>query len=220
MRRFCLIGIALLLGVATSAVAADEFKYVSHKKCKTCHKKELMGNQYGSWKEGPHAKAFETLKSEKAAGWAKEAGIAGAAHEADDCVKCHATAFGLEATQMAKKPLALNDGVQCESCHGPGSGYRKKKVMSDRDQSVAEGLVLPEAETCIGCHNDESPAWDPARYKLADGTTTGFDFDQAAAEIAHPIPEDVKGHYIEIAKKRKAEKRARGESVDEDEDED
>ena len=47
----------------------------------------------------------------------------------------------------------------------------------------------------------------------------GFDFAQAVKEIAHPIPEDVKGHYIEIEKKLKAEKRARGEAVDDDDEE-
>lgn len=44
--------------------------------------------------------------------------------------------------------------------------------------------------------------------------------EKAAAEMAHPIPEGVKGHFNEMAKKRKAEKRAGGESVDEDADED
>ena len=35
-------------------------------------------------------------------------------------------------------------------------------------------------------------------------------------KIAHPIPEDVKGNYIEMEKKLKAEKRAAG-KADEDE---
>lgn len=220
MRGFVLVGIVLLLGTAAPSAAADEFQYIGHKKCRTCHKKELMGNQYGSWQDGPHAKAFETLKSDEAAEYAAEAGLEGPAHEADECVQCHATAFGLKPTQLAKKPLKLADGVQCESCHGPGSGYRKKKIMADRDRSVAKGLVLPEADTCTACHNSDSPAWDPSRYTLAGGTTVGFDFDQAAKEIAHAIPEDVKGHYIEIEKKLKAEKRARGEAIDDEEDED
>jgi hypothetical protein len=80
-------------------------------------------------------------------------------------------------------------GVQCEACHGPGKGYRKKKVMIDRDLSVSKGLVLQSAEVCTPCHNDESPAWKPDRYTLSDGTKTGFDYDQAVVEIAHPVPE-------------------------------
>jgi hypothetical protein len=80
-------------------------------------------------------------------------------------------------------------GVQCEACHGAGSGYRKKKIMMDRDRAVERGLVLQTEEVCTSCHNDESPAWDPERYTLADGSKQGFDFDQAVKLIAHPVPE-------------------------------
>jgi hypothetical protein len=133
------------LGGVGSAVAADDFKYVGASKCKSCHKKELIGNQYGAWAEAKHSKAFETLKSEDAAKIAKEKGLTVPAHEADECVKCHATAFGLTEAQVAKKPLKVSDGVQCESCHGPGSKYRKKKTMSDHDKSVAAGRTRRSA---------------------------------------------------------------------------
>ena len=56
---------------------------------------------------------------------------------------------------------------------------------------------IPDEETCLKCHNDDSPFWDPKKYELAAGGTAGFDFDQANEEIAHMIPEDVKGKYIE-----------------------
>ena len=41
-----------------------------------------------------------------------------------------------------------------------------------------------------------TPAWDPQRYTLADGSKVGFDYDQAVKAIAHPIPEgyDPKAH--------------------------
>jgi hypothetical protein len=84
--------------------------------------------------------------------------------------------------------------VQCESCHGPGSEYRKKTVMADQKKAVAAGLVLPEKDekVCTKCHNKDSPTWDAAK---------GFDFEAAKKKIAHPIPKDVKGHYIELEKK-------------------
>ena len=56
---------------------------------------------------------------------------------------------------------------------------------------------------CATCHNPESPTWDPKRYTLEDGTTAGFDFDQATKRIAHPIPEDTKGRFLEIEKRLK-----------------
>jgi hypothetical protein len=200
------IGLVLIAGAASAA--ADEYEYVGAKKCKSCHKKELMGNQYGEWQMGQHSKTFETLMGDKALELAKEQGIAGPPHEANECLKCHVTAYGKPASAFATKPFKDLDGVQCESCHGPGSGYKKKKTMSDREQSIAKGMWEPgkDEKICTACHNDESPSWDPA---------VGFDYEAAKEEIAHPIPEDVKGKYLEVEKKLKAEKKARGESVEE-----
>jgi hypothetical protein len=40
------------------------------------------------------------------------------------------------------------------------------------------GLVTPTAETCTGCHNDESPTFKGE-----------FKFEEMVAKIAHPYPE-------------------------------
>ena len=79
--------------------------------------------------------------------------------------------------------------MQCEACHGAGNDYRKKKIMADRDKAIARGLVAEPEKTCVECHNDDSPAWDPERYTLPDGTQAGFGYDQAMEAIAHPVPE-------------------------------
>jgi hypothetical protein len=202
------LGLLLIAGTAE----AQEFKYVGVKKCKTCHKKELIGNQIAEWKKGKHSKAFETLKSDEAVEIGKKKGLAGPPHEAEDCLKCHVTAYGMEPAAFKKKPLIAKNGIQCESCHGPGSGYRKKKIMSDHDKAVAKGMWEPskDEKICTTCHNDESPTWDAAK---------GFDFEARKEEFLHHIPEDVKGKYLEIEKKRKAERRAAG-GADEEEDED
>jgi hypothetical protein len=184
------------MAVGTAGVAGADAKYVGASKCKTCHKKDLIGNQYGAWQDGVHAKAFELLKGEKAKQVAAEKGISGAPHEAAECLECHATAHGLDPSQVAAKPLDVKDGVQCESCHGPGSDYKKKKVMADHAASVAAGMWEPgkKEAICTACHNDKSPTWDAAK---------GFDFEARKKEIAHPIPADVKGRYEEAAKEAK-----------------
>src|SRR3972149_4177498 len=153
----------VLLASGADAGAADH-KYVGLKSCKACHKKELIGDQHGEWAKGPHAKAFETLKGEKAAKLAKEKGGSGPPDESDKCLKCHVPGYGLPASAFAK-PVKAADGVQCESCHGPGKDYRKKLVMSDHDKAVAKGMWEPEKDEkiCTTCHNDESPSWDPAK---------------------------------------------------------
>lgn len=208
--RFSFLSLALTLAVVTlagSGLAADH-KYVGIKGCKNCHNKELIGDQLGAWKKDDHSKAYETLKGEKALDIAKKKGLAGPPHEAKECLECHVTAFGAEASAFDKGPLPAADGVQCESCHGPGKDYRKKKVMSDHEKSIAAGMWSPEKEVsiCTHCHNDKSPTWDAA---------VGFDFEKAKAKFPHGIPKDVKGKYLEIVKKRKAEKG--GAATDEDE---
>lgn len=192
--RIALVSVSLIVLLASPALA-KEHKYTGVKDCQRCHKKELIGDQYGEWKKSPHAKAFEALKSDKAVELAKKKGITTPPYETDDCVKCHATAHGLTAAMMAK-PLKIADGVQCESCHGPGADYRKKKIMSDPDKAVAAGLweAGKDEKICLKCHNDESPTWDPAK---------GFDYAAAKKKIAHPIPKDVKGRYIEAEKEHR-----------------
>ncbi len=179
-----------------AAAEGDPNLYIGVKKCGGCHKKELIGDQLGKWKEGQHAQAFETLKSDKALEVAKKLGMTEAPSESGDCLKCHATAYGLTADQLKKDPLVMENGVGCESCHGPGSNYKSKKTMADHDLSVAGGMLEPDKDEkiCTGCHNDESPTWDAAK---------GFNFEERKEEIAHKIPEDVKGRYAEAAKEAK-----------------
>jgi hypothetical protein len=190
------VGIALLVlafpisrsAAADEVVAAKgEHEFAGHKKCKTCHKKTEIGNQFGVWLESRHAKAYETLGTEKAKKWGAEVGVDNPQTD-DRCIKCHSTAHGVPDDMVSKK-FDRTAGVQCESCHGAGKDYRKKKIMMDRDKAIEKGLIIPTEAVCTKCHNDESPAWDPQRFTLADGSKVGFDFEQAAKKIAHPIPE-------------------------------
>ena len=183
---------SLTLGGALTSAADSAFKYIGASKCKTCHKKELIGDQYGKWEKAGHANAFKTLLGEKAIAVAKEKGISGKPSEAAECLKCHATAATLGPNDVEKKPLDNKDGVQCESCHGPGSGYKKKKIMADHEKSLAAGLIVPDEKTCAKCHNDTSPTW------------AGFDYAEAKKKIDHSIPKDVKGKYLEVEKAQKS----------------
>lgn len=193
----CAMGFALLVLaflMPKSAAANGEHEFVGFMKCKTCHKQEEIGNQFGIWRDSKHAKAFGTLATDKAKKWAAEAGVDDPQTD-DRCVKCHSTAHGVS-DQMVSKNFDRKAGVQCEACHGAGKDYRRKKVMVDRDKAIAQGLIPQTAAVCTTCHNDESPAWDPQRYTLADGSKLGFDYDQAVKTIAHPVPEgyDPKAH--------------------------
>lgn len=184
-RWVLLVALASLLTVPSSAepvgTTAEEtaYKFVGAKKCKMCHKKESTGNQYGIWSETRHAKAFETLGGEKAHAEAEKRGIADP-QEAPECLKCHVTAFPV-LDDMENQKITIEEGISCESCHGPGSGYYKKKTMqaiADGDiEASSVGLTMPPTEeTCLRCHNTDSPF-----YKE-------FDFEEFQAKIAHPRP--------------------------------
>jgi hypothetical protein len=173
------------------ATASEDAKrmYVGVAKCKMCHKSEAQGEQHPIWLKGPHAKAYEVLASEEAKAIAKEKGIEDA-QKADECLKCHVTGHGVAAELLGEKH-AVTDGVGCESCHGAGGDYYKKKTMealyTGEIEPASVGLVIPDEKTCTSCHNEESPT-----YKE-------FDFEKMVAKIAHPIPEERKAKYSEGA---------------------
>lgn len=209
MRRSTWLGALAVLPVAVAlgrgAPAEPVHQYVGAARCKSCHGKELIGDQFSVWvAKDPHHRAFESLKSEASRAMVAKRGLAKPAHEAPECLECHVTAFGAPPTQVATE-LDPAQGVQCESCHGPGRDYRKKKIMADRELARAKGLwdADEDAAICTKCHNERSPTFDPKRYQLPNGKTAGFDFEQAKARIPHPIPEDVKGHYLELEKQRR-----------------
>lgn len=179
MAAFLLTG---ALGVMAQDEAKDEkpqYTYTGVKVCKMCHNKEATGKQYSVWMEGPHAKAFETLGSDKAKAKAKELGLGNPQEEAK-CLKCHVTAFPVMA-DLENQKITMEEGVSCESCHGPGSGYKSKKVMeavyAGDTEAASVGLIKPDAKVCENCHNDENPFHKE------------FKFEEFAKKIAHAIPE-------------------------------
>jgi len=177
MRRFpafLALFVAFALVVVLSAPAAAENTYVGVDSCKMCHKKEDKGDQYGKWQATKHANAYATLASDAAKEIASGKGIANA-QEAPECLKCHVTAAGVDASMLDKK-YKVEDGVGCESCHGAGSEYKNMKIMKDLEAAKAAGLLIPDEDTCKKCHNEESP------------TFKEFDFAARSAEIAHPNP--------------------------------
>ena len=147
--------------------------YEGVKVCGVCHKTKKAGEQLKVWEGSKHAEAFKTLMSAEAKKYSPDVEPS----KNPKCLKCHTTGYGVDAKMFGKK-FSVEDGVQCEACHGPGSEYKSLKVMKDKAAAVKAGLVVHEkkAEYCVGCHNSESP------------TFKGFDFDKMWAKIAHPIP--------------------------------
>jgi hypothetical protein len=156
-----------------NALTAQTFKYVGAEKCKMCHNKPATGDQYGKWLKDPHSKAIATLSGKKSLDYAKANGIADPAKEAK-CLKCHSTYE--KAVAALRGGITAEEGVSCESCHGAGSAYKSPVLMKNKAQAMANGLILPNKDLCIKCHNKENPFHKE------------FDFATFAAKIAHPNP--------------------------------
>lgn len=168
--------LGLVIGCASSVTFGKEVQYVGVQKCKKCHVKN--GDQYGKWKNSKHSKAYEVLASDKAKEIGKKLGVADP-QQSEKCLKCHTTGYGEKPEKFAAS-FDIKDGVQCESCHGAGSAYKKSKIMKDRDKSIAAGLILPTEEVCVKCHNKDAPGFE------------GFDFKKMHKKIAHPRVEKKK----------------------------
>ena len=153
-------------------------KYVGTKTCGMCHKKENVGQQLIIWQNSNHSQAYKTLQTEKADKIAKEKGFNTKAADTPECLKCHTSGYNVDASQLGKK-FKIEDGVQCETCHGPGSDYKSKKIMKDRTASIEKGLVIYDnpKELCVKCHNEESPHFN------------GFNFKERWEKIKHNKPQ-------------------------------
>lgn len=177
------LGTVALLSTA-SKPATHEFapnKYIGAKKCKSCHDKAETGDQFGKWEAAGHSKAFAALASEEAKKIAAERGIEDP-QKADECLKCHVTAFGVDPKEI-KKGFNVDMGVQCETCHGPGDDHLKARFKAaaaddpNAKPEPGEMIAAPTEEQCLKCHNSESP------------TFKAFCFNNMKQKIAHPNPE-------------------------------
>jgi hypothetical protein len=160
--------------------------YVGVEMCKLCHKKKELGDQYDVWTNTHHSKAFYTLGTPEARKIAASLGIDNP-QQSNKCLRCHSTAYAFTEEKVAED-LLVEDGVQCESCHGAGEDYSYGKIMENIEQAKVNGMIMPTEETCRKCHNPESPTWDPERDITPDGNKVGFYFPLRWKMIEHHKP--------------------------------
>lgn len=157
-----------------AAVPSQSFEYIGAATCERCHHGPRMGYQYSRWRLSGHARAYAVLASPAARKIAGKSGSDQDPQARPDCLRCHAPQAldRGQAASPAVRATILHDGVHCESCHGPGSGYSPEAVMRDRKAAVQAGLRIVTAETCRSCH--------------AGAHGRSFDCDAALRKIAHP----------------------------------
>ena len=114
---------------------------------------EIMLWQDPATAAGAHSRAWSVLREPRARAIAERLGI-GEATGAPMCLGCHATPAGRRGLRFQ-----TSDGVGCESCHGPASGWLSTHyaVGGTHAVNVARGLVPLEnprarAAICLDCH--------------------------------------------------------------------
>jgi hypothetical protein len=92
------------------------------------------------------------------------------------CLQCHGTAVSVPASYRADT-FHVEEGVQCERCHGPGEKYATEEVMKDKNKAMSLGLIMPTKDICMSCHAPK-PSHEFMKKKP-------FDFEAAYSRIKH-----------------------------------
>lgn len=165
-----LAGAMLLSGLprADKAQAKDAVRYEGVATCagSTCHGRSegsgavVRQDEIATWQDpsapsGAHSRAYAALSSKRGLQIAHSLGWKDATSHAE-CLGCHSTYVPV--SERGRR-FRLDDGVGCESCHGPASGWIAihYTTKGSHANNVAHGLVPLEkpqvrARVCLDCH--------------------------------------------------------------------
>jgi hypothetical protein len=116
----------------------------------------ILQNEYSTWVlQDKHAQAYKALETPEAQRMAKIMGLESAT-SAPRCLACHALSVRAE---KRGREFDVSEGVTCENCHGPASGWLGQHTLKNwqHSQSVSLGMRdLPNLQTrteqCLTCH--------------------------------------------------------------------
>lgn len=133
-------------------------RYLGIETCRRCH-----GEVYSDFLLSPHFRAYQRL-------------VESGEQDNPECLRCHTTGYGVFSgfDPASEEKGAVNlRGVQCEACHGPGTGHVRDGTYSERAR-----------QSCRACHDPkQSPHfhfqtfWEKVGHRALA--------DTAGAEEAH-----------------------------------
>jgi hypothetical protein len=124
--------LAAQAGKVCPAPKAGELSYVGVESCSECHSEAVA-----VYERTKHRHATQTLIDK------------GRQYDLD-CVGCHVLGYGKPGGVCRLDQVGSRANVQCESCHGPGSGH----VQSGGD--VAMPVPKPGFDDCYRCHDPDN----------------------------------------------------------------
>lgn len=174
-------------GYATAPI--KEPIYLGAEACAECHDNAATGAQYSKWRTTAHARAYQALAMPESKEITRLSGITEEPVKSRMCLGCHATASDEEEWRR-DDAFKLEDGMQCEMCHGPGSEYATKEIMKDRDEAMRRGLAVITKDDCLRCHRPKGS------HDMVLKGRKPFNLDEAWLAIAHPLPKDKKAAAV------------------------
>src|SRR4249919_3913209 len=145
------------------AAAADTGNYVGPGSCSAvaCHGAirpvagaRILQTEYSTWvSQDRHARATDVLGNTVSQRMGRILGI-GNPMLAQKCLLCHS----LDVPPASRGRTFATDGVSCEACHGPATGWLGYHVTRDatHDESVKRGMydtkdVVKRTDKCLTC---------------------------------------------------------------------
>ena len=158
----------------------------------TCHGSVLawddvvLHNEYTTWARlDRHTRAYATLLKPESVSIARKLGLSTPAHEAPECLACHA--YAPPAEQRGER-FVLSDGISCEGCHGPAERWVASHTAPDAShaKNLASGLYptsdpVGQARLCTSCHVGDGDRWVTHRIMGAGHPRLGFEVGTFAA---------------------------------------
>jgi Cytochrome c554 and c-prime len=117
---------------------------------------DVLQNEYSTWiVKDKHAQSYKALTGNIGERMAGILGL-GKAETAPRCLACHALS---PPPAERSRTFDVSEGVSCESCHGPASGWLGPHTERDwtHQKSVELGMVdvrsvTKRTEKCLSCH--------------------------------------------------------------------
>lgn len=186
--------------------AADD-KYMGPATCASsnCHGSaspkagtNVLQNEYATWyKNEAHSQAWKTLTTKESKIIGGHLGIKNP-ESAKLCLDCHAT--NVDRSRQGEK-FKINEGVTCESCHGPAERWIKPHTAreSTHSQNVSLGMIdlvsLSErSRICMDCHygNDNQNV----NHRLIGAGHPRLTFELDTYSVLQPNHWEVDADYV------------------------
>ena len=118
----------------------------------------IAQNEYSIWAaQDKHSRAYTVLSNPTSIRIGKILGLEQAPNKSEKCLVCHA--LNVRSDQRAQTFQSIDDGVSCESCHGPAVGWLGQHTLKNwtHEQSLKLGMydtrdLAKRTDRCLTCH--------------------------------------------------------------------